>query len=349
MPPRMTTRSVGRGDVTPRGERTDARRGRGSGRGIADNACQPKEFDGKGGAIAYTRWVKKMESVIDMSNCAINQRVKNVEDFKTLLRDEYCPHNEIQKLENESWNHIMVGASHAAYTNRFHELAKLVPRLVTPKFKRINRNGLLKKSSEKRKESGETGRQEDARSNNKRARTGKGFVATDSGKKGYKGPHPKCAKCDYHHQETTPCRTCFNCNQLGHVAKDYRAVAKRNNPNQVLAISGNNFNRGNNGNRARGRAFALGENEALQDPNIMTSTFSLNDQYATVLFDSSVDYSFVTTKFMPFINAQPSDLSFSYVIEMANGENKETNKIIRGCTIVLEDVPFSIDLLPFEL
>ncbi|GJX76374.1 hypothetical protein Tco_0323185 [Tanacetum coccineum] len=39
-------------------------------------ACQPKEFDGKGGAITYTRWVEKMESVIDMSNCAINQRVK---------------------------------------------------------------------------------------------------------------------------------------------------------------------------------------------------------------------------------------------------------------------------------
>ncbi|GKE20336.1 hypothetical protein Tco_1431848 [Tanacetum coccineum] len=40
--------------------------------------CQLKEFDGKGGALAYTRWVEKMESVIDMSNCAINQRVKYV-------------------------------------------------------------------------------------------------------------------------------------------------------------------------------------------------------------------------------------------------------------------------------
>ncbi|GKA02726.1 hypothetical protein Tco_0675507 [Tanacetum coccineum] len=33
----------------------------------------------------------------------------------------------------------MVEASHAAYTNRFHELARLVPRLFTPENKRIER------------------------------------------------------------------------------------------------------------------------------------------------------------------------------------------------------------------
>ncbi|GJW26446.1 hypothetical protein Tco_0040257 [Tanacetum coccineum] len=33
----------------------------------------------------------------------------------------------------------MVGANHAAYTDRFHELAKLVPHLVTPESSRIKR------------------------------------------------------------------------------------------------------------------------------------------------------------------------------------------------------------------
>ncbi|GKA28364.1 hypothetical protein Tco_0714532 [Tanacetum coccineum] len=41
-------------------------------------ACKPKEFDGKGGVLAYTRWVKKMESMIDINNFTTNQRVKNV-------------------------------------------------------------------------------------------------------------------------------------------------------------------------------------------------------------------------------------------------------------------------------
>ncbi|GJV75828.1 putative reverse transcriptase domain-containing protein [Tanacetum coccineum] len=84
-------------------------------------ACNPKEYDGKGGAIVYTRWIEKMES----------------EDFKTLTREEFCPSNEMQKLETELWNHAMVGVGHAAYTDRFHELARLVPHLVTPEGKRI--------------------------------------------------------------------------------------------------------------------------------------------------------------------------------------------------------------------
>nr|GEV13669.1 ent-kaur-16-ene synthase, chloroplastic-like [Tanacetum cinerariifolium] len=114
------------------------------------------------------------------------------------------------------------------------------------------RNGLLKSSSEKRKESDKT-----ARSNNKRARTRKGFMATDSGKNKYKGLHPKFAKCSYHHQEITPYRTCFNYNQPGHVLQDCRALAKRVTP--VNAVNSGGVH-----------AFALGTNEAIQDSNIMT-------------------------------------------------------------------------------
>ncbi|GKE12561.1 reverse transcriptase domain-containing protein [Tanacetum coccineum] len=127
-------------------------------------ACNPKEYDGKGGAIVYTRWIEKMESVQDMSRCGDDQKVKYTagsfvgkaltwwnsqihtrsrevavsmawDDFKVLMREEFCPSNEMQKLETELWNHAMVGAGHAAYTDIFHELARLVPHLVTPKNK----------------------------------------------------------------------------------------------------------------------------------------------------------------------------------------------------------------------
>ncbi|GKF84413.1 hypothetical protein Tco_0249311, partial [Tanacetum coccineum] len=37
------------------------------------------------------------------------------------------------------WNHAMVGTGHAAYTDRFHELARLVPHLVTPESRIIER------------------------------------------------------------------------------------------------------------------------------------------------------------------------------------------------------------------
>ncbi|GKA79838.1 hypothetical protein Tco_0786434 [Tanacetum coccineum] len=39
-------------------------------------ACNPKEYDGKGGVVVYTRWIENMESVQDMSGCGDNQKVK---------------------------------------------------------------------------------------------------------------------------------------------------------------------------------------------------------------------------------------------------------------------------------
>ncbi|GKG45927.1 hypothetical protein Tco_0498373, partial [Tanacetum coccineum] len=40
-------------------------------------------------------------------------------EFKFLMIQEFCPSHEMQKLETELWNHTMVGAGHAAYTDRF--------------------------------------------------------------------------------------------------------------------------------------------------------------------------------------------------------------------------------------
>ncbi|GJS20852.1 hypothetical protein Tco_0449484 [Tanacetum coccineum] len=39
-------------------------------------ACKLKKFDGKGGAVAYTRWIKKMEAVLDISGSGDHQKVK---------------------------------------------------------------------------------------------------------------------------------------------------------------------------------------------------------------------------------------------------------------------------------
>ncbi|GKG20716.1 hypothetical protein Tco_0380517, partial [Tanacetum coccineum] len=35
-------------------------------------ACNPKDYDGKGGAIVYARWIKEMEYFQDMSGCEDN-------------------------------------------------------------------------------------------------------------------------------------------------------------------------------------------------------------------------------------------------------------------------------------
>ncbi|GKC15697.1 hypothetical protein Tco_1012479, partial [Tanacetum coccineum] len=99
-------------------------------------ACNPKEYDGKGGAVALTRWIEKMESVHDMSGCSIDQKVKYTAG-SFVSKALTC--HEMQKLESELWNHVMVGAGHAAYTDRFHELPRLLPHLVTPESRMIER------------------------------------------------------------------------------------------------------------------------------------------------------------------------------------------------------------------
>ncbi|GJS47585.1 putative reverse transcriptase domain-containing protein [Tanacetum coccineum] len=81
--------------------------------------------------------------------------------------------------------------------------------------------------------------------------------------------------------------------------------------------------------------------------NVVTGTFSLNDHFAIVLFDSGADYSFISTKFLPLINMKPSVVSPGYEIEIASGVIVEANKIIRGCRLELDGHTFIIDLIPF--
>ncbi|GKA53596.1 putative reverse transcriptase domain-containing protein [Tanacetum coccineum] len=113
-----------------------------------------------------------------------------------------------------------------------------------------------------------------------------------------------------------------------------------------MAIEGGQ-GRGNNGNQARRRAFMMGTKKARQDPNIMTSSFTLNNHYATTLFDSGADYSFASTTFIPLLDIEPSDLGFSYEIEIASEQLIEINKVIRDCKLEIEGHTFNIDLIPF--
>ncbi|GKA29916.1 putative reverse transcriptase domain-containing protein, partial [Tanacetum coccineum] len=348
-------------------------------------ACNPKEYDGKGGVVVLTRWIEKMESVHDMSGFSIDQKVK--------------------------------------YTagSLFHELARLVPHLVTPESRMIERyvyglapqiremvaatekktmqkavqisgaltdevvrNGSIKKV-EKRVNMGEPSKDRSGRDDNKRTRTGNVFatIINPVGRENM-GTWPKCTTCNSYRVFGGPCRTCFNCNRPGHLAMDCRGVPRNvnpvnarnptvracyecestdhvrsacprlnrargpeeNRPNQVAANNGGQ-GRGNQGNQARGRAFMLGAEEAHQDPNIVTSMFTLNNHFATTLFNSGADYSFDSTTFISLLGLEPSDLSFRYEIEIASGQLVEIDKVIKGCKLEIKGHVFDIDLIPF--
>ncbi|GJW06307.1 putative reverse transcriptase domain-containing protein [Tanacetum coccineum] len=109
-----------------------------------------------------------------------------------------------------------------------------------------------------------------------------------------------------------------------------------------MAVNGGQ-GRGNQENHARGRAFMLGAEEARQDSNIVTGTFTLNDHYATTLFDYGADYSLVSTTFIPLLDIEPSDLGFSYEIEIASGQLVEIDKVIKGYKLEIEGMDWLFD------
>ncbi|GJW72416.1 hypothetical protein Tco_0129333 [Tanacetum coccineum] len=82
---------------------------------------------------------------------------------------------------------------------------------------------------------------------------------------------------------------------VGEPSKDSsrRDDNKRTKTVNAFATTVNPVGRGNQGNQTRVRAFMLGTEEARQDPNIVTGMFTLNNHFATTLFDSGADYSFV--------------------------------------------------------
>nr|GFA97773.1 reverse transcriptase domain-containing protein [Tanacetum cinerariifolium] len=202
-------------------------------------ACKPKEFDGKGGMVAYVRWVKRIEAIQDIIGCGDNQKVKyfNVgmtwEDFKALMTEEYCPSNEMQKLETKFWNHAMIRRMVAATKPPAIQSAILKAGVAV-------RNGSLKRSGESRGDGEESSKEGNVKGDNKRARTGKLFaIITNHVRKEYTGSAPRCSNRNFHHNLKTPCCMCTNCNRLWHFAKDYRVGPKMVNPqnarNQTIA------------------------------------------------------------------------------------------------------------------
>ncbi|GJZ53273.1 putative reverse transcriptase domain-containing protein [Tanacetum coccineum] len=325
-------------------------------------ACNPKDYDGNGGAIVYTRWIEKMESVQDMSGCRDNQKVKYTAGS---FIGQICAM--VAAMEPITIQSVVLKAG-----------------MLTDE---TIRNESLKKNTEKRGNGREPSRDGNARDDSKKSRTRRAFsTVTNPVKKEYIGAAPKCTNCNYHHLPETPCCMCTNCNHFGHFSKDYKVgsmmvnplnarnpiVARGtyfecgstdhykatclrlnqapgqggNRPNQALAID-RGQDRGNNSNQARERGFILGAEEVREDPNIMASMFTLNNHYATTLFDPRADYSFVSTTFIPLIDIEPNNLGFSYEIEIARGQLVEINKIIQGCQLEIKDHTFDIDLIPF--
>ncbi|KAD4889198.1 hypothetical protein E3N88_21271 [Mikania micrantha] len=380
-------------------------------------SCHPHKFQGTEGAVGRLRWIEKVESVFSMAECSDENRVKYAtgilegpaltwwnshvqtlgldtansipwENFTRMLHEEYCPRDEIRKLEEEFWTHKMVGSEIEKYCTRFHELCKLCPAMVTPEYKKIEQfisglpeqiqstvtasnhttiqplirlahkltdqavaQGKLPKRGEHLKPQ-EPKRKWEPNNNRvfsppppaqHRPTPAKVFTATQpntQGKGGYQVHQLRKERASSQRMPIEPnpnlnkdntLKGCFTCGKPGHIRRDCPQ------------------NKNAGGNPARGRAFVIGSGEAKDDPNVVTGTFLLNNVYASILFDTGADRSFISSEFSKLLDMTPTPLDYKYTVELADGKLIETQHIIKGCVLTLADHQLVIDLMPVTL
>nr|GEU44468.1 putative reverse transcriptase domain-containing protein [Tanacetum cinerariifolium] len=127
---------------------------------------------------------------------------------------------------------------------------------------------------------------------------------------------------------------------LTHVERHYKSDCPK--------LNNRKGNRAGNGN-AVVRAYALGTAGTNLNSNVFTGTFLLNNRYASILFETGADRSFVSSAFSSLIDIIPITLDHGYDVELADGRIIWVNTLTRGCTLNFLNHPFNIDLMPIEM
>ncbi|GKB49998.1 putative reverse transcriptase domain-containing protein [Tanacetum coccineum] len=283
---------------------------------------QPQNFKGTKGVVELTQWIEKMEILIIGNDIAY---AMTWTELKKKITNNYCPRTEIKKLEVELWELKVKGTDVIGYNQRFQELALLCGKMFPEKADKIEKYvgglpdmiyGSVVASKPKTMQEAT-----EMEIENKRLNTGRAYTVGSGENKPYEGSKPLCSKCNYHHDG--PCAPKYHkCNKVGHFARDCRSTENANNANHQrgtgsgqkptcfeCGVQGhfkrecpklkNNNNHGNQvgGGNAPAKVYAVGHAGTNPYSNVMMGTFLLNNRYASVLFDTGADRSFVSTAF----------------------------------------------------
>ncbi|GKA38072.1 reverse transcriptase domain-containing protein [Tanacetum coccineum] len=325
--------------------------------------CQPLNFKGTEGVFGLTRWFEKMERVFHISNCPERYQVKyapctllnsaltwwNVHK-RTIgadaafamswielmkLMTEMVPEEEdqVEKFIGGLPDNIQ-GNVIAAEPTRLQDAVCIANNLIDQKLKGYAvKNAKNKRRFNNNQKDNHVQQPLYKRQNISGQGVARAYTAGSNEKKGYAGPLPYCNKLN----QRVP--TCFECGRQGHHRNECPKLKNQTRGNKA----------GKKTNEARGKAYVLGGGEANPNSNVVTGTFLLNNHYASMLFDSSIDMSFMSSTFSALLDVIPSMLDISYGVKLADRRVAETNTVLRGCTLGLLGHPFNIDLMHVEL
>ncbi|GJV97660.1 putative reverse transcriptase domain-containing protein [Tanacetum coccineum] len=241
-------------------------------------SCNPKEYDGKGGAVVLTRWIERMETVIDNSGCAENQKVRYV--ASSLVNKALTWWNtQVQARGREaanamSWNDfkaLLVEEFFRVYCGwrlRVEECSGINPAI----FKdAILKAGIL------------TDEVLEWNTNYGLRRAKSVDELPDHFARDCRSPAIPAAPVNAVDARPNQ-RACYKCGDPNHL----RNVCPKF--NQESGQSGNQLalgwrhNEHGGGNQVRGRAYnaIMNATEAAKDSSIVTGTFSLNDHFASI-------------------------------------------------------------------
>nr|GEX43080.1 putative reverse transcriptase domain-containing protein [Tanacetum cinerariifolium] len=279
------------------------------------------------------------------------RRTERVTHMKKKMTDKYCPRGEMKKLESELWNLRVKSNDVVSYSQCFQELVLFCVRMFLEEADKIERyvGGLpdvihrsvvasrpkttqeaIEMANELMDKRNNTWAERQAK--NKRKCNKVGHIARD-----YRGTTNVNTANNQRGNGTEHKPTCYECGSQGHFRKD--------------CLKFKNNNRGTQGGNAiaLAKVYAVGRAGTNPDSNVITGTFLLNNRYASILFDTGADRSFVSTVFSSQIAITPTTLNHYYDVELADERIIGLNSILRGCILNFLNHPFNIDLMAVEL
>ncbi|GKA99894.1 putative reverse transcriptase domain-containing protein [Tanacetum coccineum] len=259
--------------------------------------------------------------------------------MKQLMTAEFCPIEEIQRIVHELWNLNVREYNIVAYTQRFNELA-----LMSKDERILDWKKRKWESFESGNSSGKGNHRDNScqtLQNNQKQGNARAMVTAPTDRKCTIKCH-KCGKIGHKERyckeknvstgaNALPIPTCYDYGEQGHTRNRCLRKIKQEEVREV-----------------HGQAYAIKYDEP-KGPNVVTSTFLLNNRYAFVLLNSGSDISFMDTRFSSMLNIDPVKIRASYEVELADGRVVSTTTVLKGCTLNLVNHIFEIDLMPIEL